>query len=57
MWFELGRNLGRSKKKARGILYKWRVDRLQDKETKDEYQVELGLHGSEFLETLEDLYQ
>ena len=43
--------------KARRILYKWRIDRLQDKEIRNEYQVELGLHASEFFETLEDLYR
>ena len=38
VWFELGKNFGRSGKKARRILYKWRIDtcRLQDKEIKKE---------------------
>ena len=46
VWFELGRNFGRSRKNARRILYKWRIDRLQDKEMRNEYQVEIGLHAS-----------
>ena len=48
VWFELGRNFGKSRKKARRILYKWRIDRLQDKETRNEYQDELGLHANDF---------
>ena len=59
VWFELGNNFGRSRsrKKARSILYNWRIDRLQGEEIRNEYQVELGLHSSEFFETLEDLHQ
>ena len=45
VWFELGRNFGKSRKKARRILYKWRIYRLQDKEARNEYQDELGLHA------------
>ena len=56
VWFELGRNFGRSRKKARHILYKSQIDRLQDKETRTEYQVELGLHARKFFKTL-DLHQ
>ena len=48
VWFELGRNFGKSRKKARRILYKWRRDRLQDKETRNEYQDELGPHANNF---------
>ena len=55
VWFELGRNFTKSRKKARRILYKWRIDRLQDKEIRDEYQVELGLQACDFFETLDDL--
>ena len=55
VWFELGRNFGKSRKKARRILYKWRIDRLQDKETRNEYQDELGLHANDFFQTLDDL--
>ena len=57
VWFELGTNFSRSRKKARHILYKWRIDRLQDKEIRNEHQVELGVHVSKFFETLEDLHQ
>ena len=57
MWFELRKNFGKSRKKATRVLYKWRIDRLQDKEIRNEYQVEIGLHAKEFFETLEDLYQ
>ena len=57
VWFELGRNFGKSRKKARRILYKWRIDRLQDKETRNEYQDELGLHANDFFQTLDDLYR
>ena len=39
------------------ILYKWRIDRLQDKEIRNEYQAELGLHASDFFQTLNDLYE
>ena len=46
--FELGRKFGKSWKKAQRILYKWRIARLQDKEIRNEYQVELGLNASEF---------
>ena len=48
VWFELGRNFGKSRKKAMPILYKWRIDRLQDKEIRNEYQAELGRHASDF---------
>ena len=57
VWFELGRNFGKSRKKARHILYKWRIDRLQDKETRNEYQDELGLRANDFFQTLADLYR
>ena len=57
VWFELGRNFGKSRRKARRILYKWRIDRLQDKEIRNEYQAELGLHASDFFQTLDDLYR
>ena len=43
VWFELGRNFGKSRKEAKRILYKWRVDRLQDKMIRSEYKVELGI--------------
>ena len=36
-------------------MYKWRIDRLQDKETRSEYQDELGLHANNFFQTLDDL--
>ena len=32
VWFELGRNFGKSRKKARLVLYKWRIDRLQNRD-------------------------
>ena len=57
VWFELGRNFGKSRKKAKRILYKWRIDRLQDKEIRNEYQAELGLSCQRFFQTLDDLYQ
>ena len=50
VWFELGRNFGRSSKKARRILYKRQIDRLQDKEIRNEYLVELGPHASDFFD-------
>ena len=47
VWFELGRTFGRKRKKAKHILYKWRVDRLQDKAIRNKYQAELGLCASD----------
>ena len=57
VWFELGRNFGKNRNRAKRVLYKWRVDRLQDKTMRNEYQVELGLHSSDFFQTLDDLVQ
>ena len=57
VWFELGRTFGRNRKKAKLILYKWRVDRLQDKTIRNEYQAELGLCANNFFQTLSDLHQ
>ena len=57
VWFELGRTFGRNRKKAKRILYKWRVDRLQDKAIRNEYQAELGLCANDFFQTLSDLHQ
>ena len=57
VWFELGRSFGRNRKKAKRILYKWRVDRLQDKTTRSEYQAELGIHANDFFQMLRDLYR
>ena len=57
VWFELGRNFAKSRKKVKRILYKWRLDRLQDKEIRSEYQVELGLQACDFFQTLDDLYR
>ena len=48
LWFELGRTFGRNRKKAKCILYKWRVERLKNKATRNEYQAELGLHANNF---------
>ena len=56
VWFELGRNFARSRNKAKRILYKWQVDRLQDKTIRNEYQTELGLHANDFFQTLSDLH-
>ena len=39
VWFELGRNFGRNRKKTMRFLYKWRVDRLHDKVVRDEYRL------------------
>ena len=38
-------------------MYKWRVDRLQDKTIRNEYQAELGVRANEFFQTLGDLNQ
>ena len=45
---ELGRTFGRNTKKAKRILYKWQVDRLQDKVITNKYQAEPGLHANDF---------
>ena len=52
VWFELGSNFGTSRKKARNILFKLRIDGLKDEKIKNEYQVEVGVHASEFFESL-----
>ena len=51
VWFELGRTSDRNRKKTNHILYKWQVDRLQDKAIRIDYQAELGLHANDFFQT------
>ena len=38
-------------------VYKWSVDRLQDKTIRNEYQAEFGAHANDFFQTLGDLHQ
>ena len=38
-------------------MYKWRVDRLQDKTVRNKYQIKLGIYAENFFQTLEDLGQ
>ena len=52
VWFELGNNFTKCRNKTKRALYKCRVDRLQDKTVRSEYQAELGLHAQDFFNTL-----
>ena len=45
VWFELGKTFGRGRKEVKRCLYKWRVDRQQDKAIRNECQAELGLRA------------
>ena len=55
VWFELQKNFSKSRNKAKRSMYKWQVDRLQDKAIRNEYQAELDVQANDFFQTFDDL--